>query len=130
MRIQEILLEKKGKKRHHADMDHEEPAPDADQDKVPLITMQLLKALDVDGNYPITFLDGKRHKLHLNDIKKFLMQYMSARPNDKDVMQNLASQSLSGFHKALSHFITSSEPKHKIKGDRYMSSFAGDFDDK
>ena len=132
MKIQELLEAKKFKKANkHVDIDDtDEPAPDADQDKIPLVTMQMLKALDVDGNYPITFRDGKKAKLRTDDIKKFLMKYMSARPHDKESMQDMASNSLEGFHRALEKYEVQSEPKHKIKGTRYMSHFKGDFDDK
>lgn len=133
MKIQELLEAKKFKKSHHKHVDFDdsdEPAPDADQDKIPLVTMQMLKALDVDGNYPITFKDGKKAKLKIEDIKKFLMKYMAARPNDKENMQDMASNSLEGFYRALDRYDVQKEPKHKIKGNRYMSHFAGDFDDK
>ena len=134
MKIQELLEAKKFKKhlkKHHDIEDKDEPVADADDDKTPLITMQLLKSLDVDGNYPVAFKDGKKFKLHLNDVKNFLQAYMMARPDDKEAMQDMASQSLEMFHKALSRYnVPPQKPASKIKGDRYMSHFRGDFDDK
>lgn len=109
--------------------DVEEPAPDADQDKVPHILMQLRKAIDVDGNYPITFKDGKKSKIPMEHIVAFIQKYMKARPDEKEAMQSQAGNSLEGFMAALK---AEEKPKisHKIRGDRYMTSFAGDFDDK
>lgn len=102
---------------------------DADQDKIPHILMQLRKALDVDGEYPITFKDGKKAKLPMDVIVGFIKKYMAARPDEKEGMQTQAGNSLEGFMATLK---APEKPKlsHKIKGDRYMTSFAGDFDDK
>lgn len=137
MKIEEILLEgrKKKHKKHqvkkHHDIDDEVDAPvaDADQDTVPHILMQLRKAVDVDGDYPITFKDGKKAKLSMDHISDFVKKYMSAKPDEKEMLQTKASNSLEGFMDSLK---TELKPKHqhKIKGTRYMSSFAGDFDDK
>ena len=135
MRFHEILMEKKLKKHKHMskqkrDIDDVEDKPeDADQDAVPHIMMQLLKAIDVEGNYPITFRDGKKAKLPMHDISRFVTKYMAARPDEKDMMQSMASNSVDGFMSALKQ---PEKPKfsQKIKGNRYMSSFAGDFDEK
>lgn len=129
MKIQEILEAKKLPPGMDDLDDMDEPAPDADQDKVPHILMQLRKALDVDGDYPITFKDGKKVKLPMDVIVGFIKKYMGAKPEDKESLQMQASNSLEGFMAALSK---EEKPKfqHKIKGDRYMTSFAGDLDDK
>lgn len=135
MLIQELLEAKKGKKHkkksvHKPELDDVEDRPeDADSDKVPHILMQLRKALDVNGNYPITFKDGSQSKLSMNQIVDFIKKYIVARPDEKELMQNKAASNFSGFLSVLN------EPekekfKHKIKGDRYMTSFAGDLDDK
>ena len=109
--------------------DSDEPSPDADQDKIPHILMQLRKALDVDGDYPITFKDGKKAKLGMEDIVNFVKKYMDASPSEKESLQNQAANSLDGFKAALK--TTFKKPElPKIKGSRYMSSFAGDFDEK
>jgi hypothetical protein len=127
MRISEILAEAK---KVHLDIDDVDEKPeDADSDKIPHIVMQLRKALDVDGDYPITFKDGKKVKLQLDNIKHFLSKYLKAKPSDRESLQNIASQSLSGFHDALKQK-DREEVKHKIKGSRHMSHFSGDFDDK
>ena len=72
MKIQEILEAKQLKKGMDDFDDMDEPAADADQDKVPHIFMQLRKAVDVDGNYPITFKDGKKAKLPMDAIVGFI----------------------------------------------------------
>lgn len=132
MRIHEILLEKKLKKltKKHRDLDDVEDKPeDPEMDKVPHIVMQLRKALDVDGDYAVTFKDGKKAKLQIDQIKHFLKKYSGLKPDERSQMQDMAAGSLDGFHKAL-HFKGSVPPKSTIKGTRHMSHFSGDFDDK
>lgn len=102
---------------------------DADQDKIPHILMQLRKALDVDGDYMITFKDGKKTKLPMDVIVAFIKKYMDARPDDKEALQSQAANSVEGFMSAVKKDI-SKPAMPKIKGDRYMTAFAGDFDDK
>lgn len=140
MRISEILHEaKKDKdlkplKPKHADIKFDDeadlPEPDAEQDKVPHIVMQLRKALDVDGDYPVTFKDGRKFKLKLSDIKDFLNKYGSQKPSDREYMQKIGAENIDGFHKALQVISSDEKPKHKIKGDRYMSHMAGELDGK
>ena len=127
MKVQEIM-EAKALPADDLD-DRDEPAPDADQDKIPHILMQLRKALDVDGDYPITFKDGKKAKLGMEDIVNFVKKYMDASPSEKESLQNQAANSLDGFKAALKTVFKKPELP-KIKGDRYMTSFAGDEDDK
>ena len=130
MKIQEILEAKKLDKKSLDDLDDiDEPNIDADQDKVPHIVMQLRKAMDVEGDYPVTFKDGKKFKLKLRDIEHFLHVYDRLKPMERETMQNVASKDIDGFHDALK---TEIKPKTQssIKGSRYMSNFAGDFDDK
>jgi hypothetical protein len=102
---------------------------DPDADKVPHILMQLRKALDVDGNYPITFKDGKKAKLGMPEIVMFVKKYMGLNPQDKEALQTQASNSLEGFMAALKQDFKKPELP-KIKGSRYMTGFAGDLDDK
>lgn len=131
MRIHEILLEKKHKKlsqKHHDD-EVDSPPEDPEQDKIPHIVMQLKKAIDVEGDYPITFKDGKKVKLQLDNIKAFLQKYSKMKPDEREAMQSLAGKDLDGFHKAL-QMKASAPVTSKIKGSRYMSHFSGDFDDK
>lgn len=129
MKIQEILEAKKLAPGMDDLDDVEEPAPDADQDKVPHILMQLRKAIDVDGNYPITFKDGKKAKLSLDQIAAFVKKYMTLSPQDKESLQTQAANSLEGFMAALKQEFKKPDLP-KIKGSRYMSNFAGDLDDK
>lgn len=109
--------------------DDEAPVQDADLDKIPNILIQMRKAVDVDGNYEFKFKDGSKHKLDIEDIVTFVKKNMSAKPQEREMMQNKGLESLEGLMSVIN---ASSEPKPdmKIKGDRYMSHFRGDFDDK
>lgn len=135
MKISDILLEAKKKKhkhmskKHNVDMDTDDNVVDADLDSVPHIMMQLRKAVDVDGDYPITFQNGKKAKLSMDQITNFVTKYMFAKPDEKEQMQNMAASSIEGFMSALEK---PSKPKfsQKIKGTRYMTGFAGDQDEK
>jgi hypothetical protein len=129
MKIQEIMEAKKLPAGMDDLDDRDEPAPDADQDKIPHILMQLRKALDVDGDYPITFKDGKKAKLGMEEIVAFVQKYMKSSPSEKESLQTQAGNSLEGFMAALKQEFKKPE-LGKIKGNRYMTSFAGDFDDK
>jgi hypothetical protein len=128
MKIFEVMEVKKVSKSDDFDDVMDKPE-DADQDKVPHILMQLRKALDVDGNYPITFKDGKKAKLSMDQIVAFIKKYMSLNPMDKESLQTQAGNSLEGFMAALKQDFKKPE-LGKIKGSRYMSGFAGDLDDK
>jgi hypothetical protein len=127
MKIFEVI---EAKKRPPVD-DFEDDAPvqDADQDKIPHILMQMRKAVDTDGNYEFKFHDGSKHKLDMEDIVAFVKKYMTAKPLEKEQMQNKAIQSLEGLMSVIN---AEAPPKadSSIKGSRYMSSFAGDYDDK
>jgi hypothetical protein len=59
----------------------------------------------------------------------FVKKYMDASPQEKESLQNQASNSLEGFMASLKQEFKKPE-LGKIKGSRYMTSFAGDFDDK
>ena len=125
MKIKELFEEKK--KKHIDPEDVETPPEDPDKADVPHIIMQLLSAVDVDGNKPIKFQDQTEAQIPLHKIALFLKKYMTARPNEKEAMQQQASQSLSDFNMAL-HRNTEKPKLSKIKGDRYMSHFSGDID--
>jgi hypothetical protein len=127
MKIFEVI---EAKKRPMDDFeDDEAPVQDADLDKIPHILMQMRKAVDTDGNYEFKFKDGGKHKLELSDIVTFVKKYMTAKPQEKEMMQNKAIDSLEGL---MSVIRAEEAPKAggSIKGDRYMSGFAGDYDDK
>ena len=134
MKVQEILLEKKLKKakaqQQDTDFDDvdQEPADQGSDEEN--IIMQLRKAKDVMGNYPIKFQDGTAFKLIYKDIKEFLDKFEKIKkPSDKEELQKLAAHSLPHWHMALKKVYKDEKPQ-KIKGNRYMSHFAGDFDDK
>lgn len=103
MKIQEMLeARKKNLPMPVDDFDDSDPAPeDPESDKIPHIVMQLRKALDVDGDYPVTFRDGKKVKIPLEITHRFLEKYLSLKPADREAMQNLASASVEGFKAAL-----------------------------
>jgi hypothetical protein len=111
------------------DLDSDGTPEDPEQDKTPHILMQLRKALDVDGDYPISFKDGKKTKLSMDKIRSFIHKYMDAKPEEKEAMQNKAISSLESFEEVLKAK-TKKSPVDKIKGNRYMSHFGGDLDDK
>lgn len=125
MRISEILKEGK----FDPDFDDQEEMPaDPDKDKVPHLVMQLRKAYDVDGNYPILFRDNTKVKLPMEHIVGFLKTYMGLKPLEREKMQDVAANSKQDFIQAISSFNKPIEPKQKIQGNRYMSHFAGDLD--
>lgn len=115
MKSIEFLVEKKKakviKKSFNDFDDHEESHEDPEADSVPHIIMQLRKALDVDGDYPIKFQDGKKHKIPKEVTRKFVAKYLSLKPLDREEMQNMAVKDLDGFKKALhQHYSPLSEP--------------------
>jgi len=126
MKIFEVI---EAKKRPVDDFEDDAPVQDADQDKIPHILMQMRKAFDVDGNYEFKFKDGSKHMLDMEDIVAFVKKYMNAKPLEKEAMQNQAIESLEGLMSVLKQEFKKPE-LGKIKGSRYMSSFAGDYDDK
>jgi hypothetical protein len=127
MKIFEVI---EAKKRPMDDFeDDEAPVQDADLDKIPHILMQMRKAVDTDGNYEFKFKDGGKHKLELPDIVAFVKKYMTAKPQEKEMMQNKAIDSLEGLMSVI-HAEEAPKAGGSIKGDRYMSGFAGDYDDR
>jgi hypothetical protein len=127
MKIFEVIEARKGPVDDFEDDDA--PVQDADLDKIPHILMQMRKAFDVDGNYEFKFKDGGKHMLDMDDIVTFVKKYMAAKPLEKEQMQNKAIESLEGLMSVIKSEAPA-KPDMKIKGDRYMSGFAGDYDDK
>jgi len=101
MKISELL-------REDIDADDEDEVSavdnDGDEGSTPNILVQFKKALDVNGNYKITFRDGSKLKLPLVDIKNFVKRYVSMKPMDREQMQDIAVQSPALFQKVLKHF--------------------------
>ncbi len=137
MKIQEIM-EAKAKKHKDDFDDSDEVVPDADQDDVKNIFMQikhglsLLQARDHDAEeftIPIKFADKSMVHLDNNVIRAFLKKFMDAKPADREKMQDIAIKSPQGFRSAL-NFQLEPKVKGQIKGTRHMSHFKGDFDDK
>jgi hypothetical protein len=67
--------------------------------------------------------------LDIPDIVTFVKKYMTAKPQEKEMMQNQAIESLEGLMSVINAEVPT-KPDTKIKGDRYMSGFAGDYDDR
>lgn len=65
--------------------------------EIPNITVQLLKAFDVDGNYTITFVNGEQTKLPVDQIIKYLTIYRDAKPLNREQIQNKAIKSKADF---------------------------------
>ena len=107
--------------------DDDEPVQDADLDKIPNILIQMRKAFDVDGNYDFKFKDGSKAKIEMPDIVKFVKKYMAAKSLEKEQMSNKSIESLKGLMSVI-NAEEPPKPDFKIKGDRYMSHFKGDFD--
>jgi hypothetical protein len=122
MKIFEVIEAKKLAKADDDFDDVMDKPEDPEADKIPHILMQLRKAIDVDGDYPITFKDGKKVKLSLNDIGAFVKKYMNAKPLEKEEMQNKAASSLESFMSIIKAPAVK-KPEFKIKGNRYMSHF-------
>jgi cell division septal protein FtsQ len=100
MKIAEVLNESK-----HDEWDEEdEIVGDPDQDKIPHLMTQLAKAIDVDGNYPITFKNGDKVKLPMSDLVAFTRTYMSLKPAEKEKMQALAADSKDAFYATYKKF--------------------------
>jgi hypothetical protein len=127
MKIFEVIEARKAPRDDFEDDDA--PAQDADLDKIPHILMQMRKAVDTDGNYEFKFKDGSKHMLDIPDIVTFVKKYMTAKPQEKEMMQNQAIESLEGLMSVINAEVPT-KPDTKIKGDRYMSGFAGDYDDR
>lgn len=127
MKIFEVI---EAKKRPADDWeDDDEPVQDADLDKIPNILIQMRKAVDTDGNFDFKFKDGSQHKLDMEDIVTFVKKFMSAKPLEREKMQSQAIASLEGLMSVI-NATEQPKPDMKIKGDRYMSHFSGDLDDK
>ena len=127
MKIFEVIEARKGPVDDFDDEDA--PVQDADLDKIPNILIQMRKAVDVDGNYEFKFKDGTKHKLDMEDIVKFVRKNMAAKPAEREIMQNKGVESLEGLMSVI-NAQDAPKPDMKIKGDRYMSHFSGDLDDK
>ena len=77
---------------------------DADNDRIPVLPMQLRKSIDVGGNREIIFQNGDKVKIPLRTIEMFFDTYMSLKPIHREEMQAQASQSSRGFADAIIDF--------------------------
>jgi hypothetical protein len=100
---------KKHKSKHKAkdddddadDLEDIENDKEDSEDEVPNILMQLRKAIDVDGKHPISFKDGDRVELSMDQITMFVQKYMKSKPAEKEKMQEKAVKSLIDFIDAI-----------------------------
>lgn len=98
-------------KSRKSDTDDLEPVPaDPDQDKIPNILMQVRKAIDVDGDMFLHFSDGRKHKIDMDDLRKFAQTYIAIKPSEREAMQAKAIQNLQGFYNSMDQN-TSKMPK-------------------
>jgi hypothetical protein len=94
MKINDLLNESA-----HDDWDDkDEVVADPDQDKIPHLMTQLAKAIDVRGDYTITFKNGDKVKLPMSDLVAFTRTYMALKPAQKEDMQALAADSKDAFY--------------------------------
>lgn len=110
MKIKDIILEAKEDDLDW-DLEDDEPVVDADSDKVKHLVMQLRSAIDVDGDYLISFKDGSKAKLPVNHMELFLKFYETLKPSDKEKLQNMAGQSKVDFYTALKNFVGEKRPE-------------------
>jgi hypothetical protein len=111
MKIAEVLKESK----YDDWEDEDEVVSDPDHDKIPHIVMQLKKAVDVGGNYPITFKDGKKFKIPMNVILAFIRKYSELKPMDREEMQSLAAKSKDDFVATIQGFNRTPAPRSIYK---------------
>lgn len=86
------------------DAEPEEKPEDPDKDKVPNLLMQLKKAADAGGNFPIKFKDGSKHDVTKEEIVTFVENYMPLMPEYRKKMEMLASQSKEAFQEVIKSF--------------------------
>lgn len=72
--------------------------------EMPNIIVQLNKSLDVNGNYLISFNDGKQIKVTNEVCKRFIQRYSALKPLEREKMQKIALQSPEHFNDVLEHF--------------------------
>jgi hypothetical protein len=102
------------------DEDDSESNEDPDEDKTPHLVSQLYKAVSI--NKPVKFKDGKSHTIAPHHAKKFINQYRSLKPADKEELQSKAHASHAEFKKAINEAENPAEEtskeysaaKHKI----------------
>jgi hypothetical protein len=85
------------------DEDDTESNEDPDEDKTPHLVSQLYKAVSI--NKPVKFKDGKSHTIAPHHAKKFINQYRSLKPADKEELQSKAHASHAEFKRAISEDI-------------------------
>ena len=107
MKIAEVLNESKDDDNWDDEVGSENP----DQDENLHLVMQLKKALDVGGNYLITFKDGTKHKLPMNVIMAFMRKYGELKPMDREEMQSIAAKSKEYFLATIRDFNRSPAPR-------------------
>ncbi len=67
-------------------------------DDAPNITVQFKKSMDVAGNYPILFANGKKEMVPVADMVAYLNHYDELKPFEREEIQKVAGQSLEKFN--------------------------------
>ena len=98
------------------DEDDSESNEDPDEDKTPHLVSQLYKAVSI--NKPVKFKDGKSHTIAPHHAKKFINQYRSLKPADKEELQSKAHASHAEFKKAISEELVEDNDMPKGLQDR------------
>ena len=98
------------------DEDDSESKEDPDEDKTPHLVSQLYKAVSI--NKAVKFKDGKSHTIAPHHAKKFINQYRSLKPADKEELQSKAHASHAEFKKAISEELVEDNDMPKGLQDR------------
>ena len=67
----------------------------------PNITVQFKKSMDVAGNYPIIFKNGKKEMVPVSDMVTYLNHYDELKPFEREEIQRVAGQSLEKFNEII-----------------------------
>lgn len=97
MLIDELLLEA-------ADWEDETAViDDPESERIPNLFMQVKKAIDHDGNFPIKFADGTNIEFPLNALIAFYDGYMSLKPEGREELQRMGIENKDNFSTLIAH---------------------------
>jgi hypothetical protein len=81
--------------------DSDDASDDADNDAVPNILMQVRKAMDHEGNFPLMFMNGEEHRASMDDLREFAILYLSLKPQERAQLQDKAVTSVVDFNDSI-----------------------------
>jgi hypothetical protein len=87
---------------------------DADDDRIPILPMQLRKSIDAGGSNEIIFENGERVRIPLRTIYMFFDIYSKLKPIDREEMQAQAARSSLGFSNALITYMSKEKMPRSI----------------